>query len=114
MKRQGTEFDEAIAEFAMAYADQAERDWRALLLVDAIKADRISVSTPGSFLGSVIGASGPGGFVSGSADATPSRDVPFSTTAGWVGYGARLAGPESLPFKGGTGSSNPYPSSGES
>ena len=35
------EFDKAIAEFAMAYADQTERDWRALL--DAIKAGRISV-----------------------------------------------------------------------
>ena len=33
-------FDKAIAEFAMAYADQTERDWRALL--DAIKAGRIS------------------------------------------------------------------------
>jgi uncharacterized protein (DUF2252 family) len=41
---EGTEFDEAIAEFAMAYADQNERDWRAF--VDAIKADRISASTP--------------------------------------------------------------------
>jgi uncharacterized protein (DUF2252 family) len=36
-----SEFDKAIAEFAMAYADQTERDWRALL--DAIKAGRISV-----------------------------------------------------------------------
>ena len=35
-----SEFDKAIAEFAMAYADQTERDWRALL--DAIKAGRIS------------------------------------------------------------------------
>ena len=42
---EGTEFDEGIAEFAMAYADQTERDWRAF--VDAIKADRISASTPG-------------------------------------------------------------------
>jgi uncharacterized protein (DUF2252 family) len=33
-------FDKAIAEFAMAYADQTEHDWRALL--DAIKAGRIS------------------------------------------------------------------------
>ena len=35
-----SEFDKAIAEFAMAYSDQTERDWRALL--DAIKAGRIS------------------------------------------------------------------------
>ena len=51
------------AEFAMAYTDQTERDRRAF--VDAIKADRISASTPGLFLGSVIGASGPGGPASG-------------------------------------------------
>jgi uncharacterized protein (DUF2252 family) len=36
------EFDKALAEFAMAYADQTERDWRALL--DAIKAGRISAA----------------------------------------------------------------------
>jgi uncharacterized protein (DUF2252 family) len=42
---EGTEFDKAIAEFAMAYADQTEHDW--LKFVDAIKADRISASTPG-------------------------------------------------------------------
>ena len=35
-----SEFDKAIAEFAMAYADQTAHDWRALL--DAIKAGRIS------------------------------------------------------------------------
>jgi uncharacterized protein (DUF2252 family) len=35
-----SEFDKAIAEFALAYADQTEHDWRALL--DAIKAGRIS------------------------------------------------------------------------
>jgi uncharacterized protein (DUF2252 family) len=35
-----SEFDKAIAEFAMAYAHQTERDWRALL--DAIKAGRVS------------------------------------------------------------------------
>jgi len=35
-----SEFDKAIAEFAMAYADQTQRDWRALL--DALKAGRIS------------------------------------------------------------------------
>ena len=35
-----SEFDKVIAEFAMAYADQTQRDWRALL--DAIKAGRIS------------------------------------------------------------------------
>jgi uncharacterized protein (DUF2252 family) len=34
------EFDKAIAEFAMAYADQTEHDWHALL--DAIKAGRVS------------------------------------------------------------------------
>src|SRR6516162_5351130 len=33
------EFDKAVAEFAMAYAGQTERDWRALL--DAIEAGRI-------------------------------------------------------------------------
>jgi hypothetical protein len=61
--REATQFEEAIAEFAMAYTDQTERDRRAF--VDAIKADRISASTPGLFLGSVIGASGPGGPASG-------------------------------------------------
>jgi uncharacterized protein (DUF2252 family) len=35
-----SDFDKAIAEFAMAYADQTEHDWRALL--DAIKAGRVS------------------------------------------------------------------------
>jgi uncharacterized protein (DUF2252 family) len=35
-----SEFAKAIAEFALAYADQTERDWRALL--DAIKAGRIN------------------------------------------------------------------------
>jgi uncharacterized protein (DUF2252 family) len=35
-----SDFDKAIAEFALAYADQTEHDWRALL--DAIKAGRIS------------------------------------------------------------------------
>jgi uncharacterized protein (DUF2252 family) len=37
---ENTEFDKAIAEFARAYADQTERDWRALL--DAIAAGRIA------------------------------------------------------------------------
>jgi uncharacterized protein (DUF2252 family) len=37
-----SEFDKAIAEFAMAYADQTERDWRALL--EAIKAGRITAA----------------------------------------------------------------------
>jgi len=60
---EATQFEEAIAEFAMAYTDQTERDRRAF--VDAIKADRISASTPGLFLGSVIGASGSGGPASG-------------------------------------------------
>jgi len=35
-----SEFDKAIAECAMAYADQTKRDWRALL--DAIKAGRLN------------------------------------------------------------------------
>jgi len=35
-----SEFDKAIAQFAMAYADQTERDWSAFL--NAIKAGRIS------------------------------------------------------------------------
>ena len=61
--RGGNPFEEAIAEFTMAYTDQTERDRRAF--VDALKADRISASTPGLFLGSVIGASGPGGPASG-------------------------------------------------
>ena len=37
-----SEFDKAIAEFAMAYADQTECDWRALL--EAIKAGRITAA----------------------------------------------------------------------
>ena len=39
-----SEFDKAIAEFAMAYADQTEHDWRAFL--DAIKAGRIAAEEP--------------------------------------------------------------------
>jgi uncharacterized protein (DUF2252 family) len=39
-----SEFDKAIAEFAIAYADQTKRDWQALL--DAIKAGRISTGEP--------------------------------------------------------------------
>jgi uncharacterized protein (DUF2252 family) len=39
-----SEFEKAIAEFAMAYADQTERDWRALL--EAIKTGRISAEEP--------------------------------------------------------------------
>jgi hypothetical protein len=39
-----SEFDKAIAEFAMAYSDQTERDWRALL--DAIEAGRITAEEP--------------------------------------------------------------------
>jgi uncharacterized protein (DUF2252 family) len=38
----GPDFDKAIAEFAAAYADQTERDWRALL--DAIEQGRISAA----------------------------------------------------------------------
>jgi uncharacterized protein (DUF2252 family) len=37
-----SEFDKAIAEFAMAYAGQTERDWRTLL--EAIKAGRITAA----------------------------------------------------------------------
>jgi uncharacterized protein (DUF2252 family) len=43
---EGNEFDKAIAAFAMAYADQSERDWRAFL--DAIKTGRISAEEPRS------------------------------------------------------------------
>ena len=42
----GNEFDKAIAEFAIAYADQTERDWRTFL--DAIKAGRITTQEPRS------------------------------------------------------------------
>jgi uncharacterized protein (DUF2252 family) len=41
-----SEFAKAIAEFALAYADQTERDWRALL--DAIEAGRIIAEEPPS------------------------------------------------------------------
>jgi uncharacterized protein (DUF2252 family) len=37
---EGAEFDKAIAEFALAYADQTEHDWHALL--DAIKVGRLT------------------------------------------------------------------------
>jgi hypothetical protein len=40
----GTAFDEAIGEFAMTYADQADRDWNAFLT--AIKAGRIVAEEP--------------------------------------------------------------------
>jgi hypothetical protein len=36
----GTEFDKAIAQFAMAYAEQTARDWRTLLA--AIEEGKIS------------------------------------------------------------------------
>jgi uncharacterized protein (DUF2252 family) len=39
-----SELDKAIAEFAMAYADQTSRDWRALL--DAINAGRLAADIP--------------------------------------------------------------------
>jgi predicted alpha/beta hydrolase len=39
----GNEFDKAIAAFAVAYADQTERDWHAFLA--AIAAGRISAQT---------------------------------------------------------------------
>jgi uncharacterized protein (DUF2252 family) len=42
--RDDREFDKVIAEFAMAYADQTDCDWRALL--DAIKAGRVSAEEP--------------------------------------------------------------------
>jgi len=38
----GSAFDEAIAEFAVAYADQTEKDWKSFLA--AIKADRIAAT----------------------------------------------------------------------
>ena len=38
-----SEFDKAIAEFAMVYADQTKHDWRGLL--DTIKAGRIAAET---------------------------------------------------------------------
>jgi len=41
---EGTGFDKAIAEFAMAYADQTEKDWHTFL--DAIKNGRITASQP--------------------------------------------------------------------
>jgi hypothetical protein len=37
-------FDSAISEFAMAYADQTERDWR--LFLEAIKCGQIEASAP--------------------------------------------------------------------
>jgi uncharacterized protein (DUF2252 family) len=40
----GSAFDEAIAEFAVAYADQTERDWQSFLT--AIKAERIDAAAP--------------------------------------------------------------------
>jgi hypothetical protein len=39
-----SEFEKAIAEFAIAYADQTTRDWQAFR--DAIKAGRISAAEP--------------------------------------------------------------------
>jgi uncharacterized protein (DUF2252 family) len=42
----GTEFDKAIAAFAMSYADQTESDWRVFL--DAIRAGRITAEEPRS------------------------------------------------------------------
>jgi uncharacterized protein (DUF2252 family) len=43
---EGSEFDKAIADFAVAYADQTERDRQAF--VDAISAGRISAAAPAS------------------------------------------------------------------
>jgi hypothetical protein len=40
----GSTFDEAINEFATAYADQTEKDWAAFL--GAIKAGRITATAP--------------------------------------------------------------------
>jgi uncharacterized protein (DUF2252 family) len=42
----GNEFDRAIVAFAMAYADQSERDWR--IFLEAINAGRISAGEPSS------------------------------------------------------------------
>ena len=39
-----SEFEKAIAEFAVAYADQTTRDWQAFR--NAIKAGRISAAEP--------------------------------------------------------------------
>ena len=55
---EATQFEEAIAEFAMAYTDQTERDRRGLRRRDQGRSDQRSTSV--LFLGSVIGASGPG------------------------------------------------------
>ena len=41
---EGPGFDKAIAEFAMSYADQTEKDWHTFL--DAIKNRRITASQP--------------------------------------------------------------------
>jgi hypothetical protein len=46
-----SEFDKAIAEFAMAYADQTERDWR--VFVDTIKAGGIGFEQARSGGGSI-------------------------------------------------------------
>ena len=40
----GTAFEEAISEFAVAYADQTEKDWNGFLA--AIKAGRIVAAEP--------------------------------------------------------------------
>jgi hypothetical protein len=40
----GTAFDDAIGEFAMAYADQTERDWNVFL--SAINTGRIVATGP--------------------------------------------------------------------
>ena len=40
----GTAFEEAIAAFAVAYADQTEKDWNGFLA--AIKAGRIDAAAP--------------------------------------------------------------------
>ena len=40
----GSSFDAAIAEFAVAYADQTEKDWNSF--VTAIKAGRIVAAAP--------------------------------------------------------------------
>ena len=45
----GSDFDKAIAGFAMAYAEETERDWRAF--TEAIAAGRISVEQPAAFGG---------------------------------------------------------------
>jgi hypothetical protein len=43
----GSDFDKAIAAFAVAYAEETERDWH--LFTDTIAAGRISAQQPAAF-----------------------------------------------------------------